>query len=166
MHAVIRTDLMTGTDVCPDLRSLEYMGAGSTATDIDNGNVVKLAGLMTGEREVWKAVTPAANDALKDIVIVANPEVFYDERKHNLDEFYTPAGTIARGYVVHENDIFSVTADALSAEADIEVGNIVELQAGTKLKVVSTATNSSTTLGKIIAIETAGKYTYYVIEIG
>lgn len=167
-HGVIRTDLMSGTDVGADLVSVKYMGTGTTPTAIDNGCVVKLDGLMDGEREVWKGVTPAANTPLADIAIIATPEVMYDERKKNLDEFENEAGTIARGYIVHHTrNIFSVTKDALNIGAGVTpaVGYVAELMAGTKLNIVATATASSTVVGKIIAIETAGRYTYYVIKV-
>lgn len=55
-HGVFRSDLMSGTDVAADLVSVKYMGAGSTETAIDNGCVVKLDGLMTGEREFGRAL--------------------------------------------------------------------------------------------------------------
>lgn len=164
-YAVIRTDLMEGTDVRADLRSVRYMGSGTTATPIENGCVVKIDSLIAGEREIYKAVTPAANTPLKDIVIVASPELMYDERIKNLDQFINEAGANARAYVPHNRNIFSVTADALSAAAAIAVGDLVELQADVKLKVVKSATSGSTQVGKIRAIETAGRYTYYVIEV-
>lgn len=164
-YAVVRTDKMFGTDVRSGLVSAKYMGAGSSATAIENGNVIKLDSLVSGEREIYKAVTPAANDDLKDIVLVASPEVMYDERKHNLDEFINEAGKIVRGYYLHENDIFSVTKDALVGTSDPAVGDIVELAAGTKLNVASEATSSSTQVGKIIEVADAGKYTYYAIQV-
>lgn len=166
-HGVFRSDLMSGTDVAADLVSVKYMGSGDTETAIDNGCVVKLDGLMDGEREVWKGVTPAANTALSDIAIVGSEEVMYDERKKNLDEFENEAGVIARGYIPRSRNIFSVTKDALEIDGGVTpaVGYAVELTDGVKLKVVETATASSTQVGKIIAIETAGRYTYYVIKI-
>ena len=167
-HGVVRTDLMTGTRVEADLRHVKYMVDGandtSTPTAIDNGCVLKLDGLLS--RGVWKGVAPAANTALKDVVWVATPELLYDERVKNLDAFFNEAGDVLRCYILHENDIFGVTADALSAAAAIAVGDVVELQAGTKLKVVKSATSGSTVVGKVIAIETAGKYTYNVIKVG
>lgn len=165
-HGVIRTDRMYGTDVGANLVSVKYMGAGTTETAIDNGCVVALDGLMTGQREIYKGVTPAANTALGKIALIATPEVMYDERKKNLEEFENEAGVICRGYILHANDIFGVTAEALDAAAAIAVGNIVELQAGVKLKVVGTATTGSTGVGKVIAIEKAGRHTYYVIQVG
>lgn len=164
-HGVIRTDRMYGTDVGANLVSVKYMGSGATATEIDNGCVVALDGLMTGEREIYTGVTPAANTALGKIALIATPEVVYDERKKNLSDFVNEAGTVCRGYILHSNDIFSVTGEVLNAAAAIAVGDIVELQADVKLNVVSTATTGSTAVGKIIAIESAGKYTYYVIQV-
>lgn len=165
-YGVVRTDKMMATDVRSMLESVKYMGAGSTATAIDNGNVVKLDGsLMTGEREIKKGVTPAANDALDAIVLIASPEVMYDERKRNLDEFQNEAGKVCRGYHLHSGDIFSVTKDALDGVATPAVGNVVELKAGIKLNVAASATGGSTVVGKIIAVDVVGRYTYYVIQV-
>lgn len=165
-YGVVRTDKMMATDVRSMLESVKYMGAGSTATAIDNGNVVKLDGsLMTGEREIKKGVTPAANDALDAIVLIASPEVMYDERKRNLDEFQNEAGKVCRGYHLHSGDIFSVTKDALDGVSAPAVGNVVELKAGIKLNVAASATSGSTVVGKIIAVDVVGRYTYYVIQV-
>lgn len=166
-HGVFRSDLMSGTDVAADLVSVKYMASGDTETAIDNGCVVRLDGLMDGEREVWKGVTPAADTALSDIAIIGSEEVMYDERKKNLDEFENEAGVIARGYIPRSRNIFSVTKDVLDVDGGVTpaVGYAVELAAGVKLKVVAAPTSSSTQVGKIIGIETAGRYTYYVIKI-
>lgn len=164
MNAVVRTDKMFATDNRAGLVSVRYQPS-DAMTAIDNGNVVKLGALETGSREVYKGITPAASDVIGDIVLIATPEVMYDERKKNLDEFYNAAGDIARGYRLHTGDIFSVTIDALSAAATPQIGNIVELDAGTKLKVVTTLTSGSTQVGAIIDINVVGRYTYYVIEV-
>lgn len=160
IHAVVRTDLMGGTDVRAGLVSIKYMGSGSEATDVDNGNVLKVDSLIDGEREIYKGVTPAAEDKVEDIVLIATPEVLYDATKRSLEHFYNEAGKICRGYRLHTNDIFSVTKEAL--EGSPSVGNPVTLKAGTKLE----ASGSGTEIGKIIAKETAGKYTYFVIKVG
>lgn len=171
-YAVVRTDNMFGTDVRAGLVSIKYMGAnGQTATAIENGNVLKVGALMGDatngyEREIFVGAAPAANDDLKDIVLVATPEVMYDERKRNLDEFINEAGRACRGYRLHKGDIFSVTKDALDGVATPAIGNVVELKAGTKLNVAASATDGSTQVGKIIAIDVVGRYTYYVILVG
>lgn len=176
-HAVIRTDKMFGTDDRNGLRSVTYMGSGTTATDIDNGNVVVATELLTRtvnsatvyEREIYKGVTPAANSNRDDILLIATPELKYDERNYReLEKFYNEAGDVARGYRLHSGDIFSVTADALtglnSTPAN-NIGKVVELAAATKMKVVASLTAGSTKIGTIIQVETVGKYTYYVIQV-
>jgi len=178
-YGVVRTDNMYGTDVRAGLVSIKYIvtsGSGTTEspyvdteTAIENGNVLKVGALMDGEREIHKGTAPAANDSIDDIVLIATPEVMYDERKHNLDEFINEAGKPCRGYRLHKWDIFSVTKDALDGAAEPAVGDIVELKAGTKLNVVAAgtgATSGSTVVGKIIAVDVVGRYTYYAILVG
>lgn len=174
-HAVVRTDRMAGTDARNMLISIEYLGAdGATPTAIDNGNVLKVGALVshgtapdiTYEREVFVGAAAAANDAVDDIVLVATPEVMYDERLHNLDDFYNEAGKIARAYRLHKGDIFSVTKEALDGKAVPAIGDVVELKAGTKLNVAASATSGSTQVGKIMAVDVVGRYTYYVVLVG
>lgn len=164
-HAVIRKDRLYGTNVAPALVSLVFHGSNNKAAAIDNGNVVKLVALMDDERELYKAVAPAANTSLEELAIVGTNEVMYDERKKNLDEFFNEAGNAALGYRPHKGDMFGVTAEGLDAAAEIKKGDIVELQAGTKLKVVKTATTGSTKVGVIADINKTGRYTYYVVEV-
>lgn len=161
-HAVIRTDLMTGTDVAADLRSVRYLADGATPTNIDNGCLVLLDGLMDGERELYKGLTPAADSPKKNLVVIATPEIMYDERLKGLVNFYNVAGSNCRGYVLHENDIFSVTAEALTGTP--VVGSIIEAAADVKMSVVDDATGA-TKIGEVIAVEAAGALTYYVIRV-
>lgn len=178
-YAVVRTDNMYGTDVRAGLVSVKYIvttGSGTTddpyvdtETAIENGNVLKLGSLIDGEREIFAGSAPAANSSIKDIVLVATPEVMYDERKKNLDEYINEAGKACRGYRLHSGDIFSVTKEALDGAAAPAVGDVVELKAGTKLNVVAAgtgATSGSTVVGKIHHIENAGRYKYYAILVG
>ncbi len=178
MHGVVRTDNLWGTDVRAGLVSIKYIvttGSGTTEspyvkteTAIDNGNVLKVGDRIVGEYEVYEGVTPAANDALTDIVLIATPEVMYDERKRNLDEYENVAGKICRGYRLHTGDVFSVTKDALDGVDSPAVGDIVELKAGTNLNVVanaSGATSGSTVVGKITDKNVVGRYTYYAILV-
>lgn len=166
-YGVVRTDNMVGTDVRAQLVSIKYMGEdGQTATAIENGNVLKVGALMDGEREIFVGGAVAADDSLDNVVLVASPEVMYDERKHNLDEYINEAGKPCRGYRFHKGQIFSVTKEALSGVASPAVGNVVELAAGTKMNVAASATSGSTAVGKIIAIDVVGRHTYYVILVG
>ena len=178
-YGVVRTDLMYATDVRSGLVSIKHIttsGSGTTESPyvdtenaIENGCVLKVGELIDGEREIFKGAAPAANDDLKDIVLIASPEVMYDERKRNLDEFINEAGKACRGYRLHKGDIFSVTKDALEGASAPAVGDIVELKAGTKLNVAAAgtgATEGSTVVGRIIAVDVVGRYTYYAILVG
>lgn len=165
-HAVVRTDLLDGTDVRSKLVSVKYMGTdGATPTAIDNGNVLVVKSLISGEREVYKGETPAADSSIDDVVLIASVETVYDEHKKNLDEFENEADAICRGYRFGHGSIFSVTKDALDGVESPAEGDIVELKAGTKLNVAKTATAGSTVVGKILAVEIAGRYTYYVVKV-
>ena len=172
-YAVVRTDLMHATDVRGELVSLRYVVVTQeggktveTETEIENGHVLKVGALYDDKRELRKGMNVAANDNLRDIVLVATPEVPYDERQKSLENFINEAGRNIRGYRLHSGDIFSVTKEALDGANTPKVGDIVELKAGTKLNVVSTLTNGSTKVGKIVDINIVGRYTYYVIEVG
>lgn len=167
-HAVVRTDKMYGTDVRTGLVSIMYLVAENdekVATEIENGNILKMGDLLDGEREIYEGSEPEGTEALEDIVLVASPELMYNEHLHDLDEFINVAGKPARAYVLHEKDIFSVTEEALDDLVDSEespaVGKGVAIQASTKLQVV----DSGDVIGKIIAKDIVGKYTYYVIQI-
>lgn len=155
-HAIVRTDLMHGTDNAADLVSLKYQVA-DVDTAIDNGNVVVLTGLVIGQREIRLAKVPAADSKLDELVLVATPELIYDEStRKTYADFTNEAGKVARGYRLRSGDVFSATIEAFggrTALSAVVVGDIVETQAGTKLKLVNAATAGSTTVGKIIAKE-------------
>lgn len=169
-YGVVRTDNMYGTDVRAALVSIKYIvttGSGNdtvkTETAIENGNVLKAGGLIDGEREILEGSAVAANTPLSEVVLVASPELMYDERKRNLDEFINEAGKACRGYRLHSGDIFGLTKECFVS--DPSTNTIVELAAGTKLKAVASATSNTTTVGKIIAKEVVGRYTYYVVRV-
>lgn len=163
-HAMFRSDNMEGTLDGKFLVSL-YI---STEAGLDNGNVVKVGGLKTGEREVRSYTTPAATDSLADIAILGSEEVLKDKKYNSVGEFYNKYGTIARGYKPVQGDFFAVTPNALNAAPGytFTVGTtIVELMAGTKLNAADTVTSGSTQVGVLEAIETEGAVTWLVFRV-
>lgn len=152
----VRTDNVSGTKLGKDLVSIRYQ-VSDVDKAIENGAVVVIGEYVS--TEVRKGTDPVANSDINKIAIIASPEVVKKEKYNSLDEFINEAGVAARGYRPRSGDIFSFTAEALDGEA--EVGSVVELQAGTKLKVVESATEGSTTVGTVIALE--GKW--IVVEI-
>jgi hypothetical protein len=154
LHGVVTREAMQSESVANLRKSFKYLPSG-TATAVDNGNVVLKGSLISGEREVYTATTPAVNSALKNILLVTTPEVMADERLKNLSDFYNVAGDIATGDHLISGDIFSITAEAFTAAATVAVGDIVELAASTKLKIVAAATgltSGSTQVGTVVDI--------------
>ena len=161
-HTVWRSDLMSGTDVAADLVSCRvYDTDEETPIAVDNGTIVELKGLEEGQREVFVAVLATATSKLVNCVVIGSEEVMYDERKKNLDEFTNEAGAICRGYRLRSNNVFSITAEGfVGGTAPTKAGTAVGLGADGKINA------SGTGFGTCIAIEKAGRYTYYPILIG
>lgn len=160
-YAVVRTDLLAGTDVRADLVSFKYFDGEDNGAEIENGNIVKLDGLMEGERELYKAVAPEASTGINDIVLVAGVEMEYDERKRNLDQFINKADYPVRGYRFRSGNIFSVTKEAFDGDTDPVVGDTVTVGAGTKYIL----NGEGTQIGTVLEVATAGRYTYYAIKV-
>lgn len=161
-YGCVRTDNMSGTVIGRNLVSLKYEVSG-TDSQIENGNIVVIGDLLSGEREVRKATPPIATSKLATLALVASEEVVKDKDYNGLSDFINEAGDIIRGYRLTSKDVFSVTKEALDIASGytVKVGDVVEATAGTKMKVVATLTTSSTQIGNIIAIEGD----WYVIEV-
>lgn len=159
-YTVIRTDLLSGTDVAADLVSLRVYDNSDNPIEVENGTIVELKGYEEGQREVMKAKLATASSKVEDCAIVATEEIMYDERKKNLDEFVNEAGTICRGYIPRSRNMYSITAEGfVGGTTPSAVGDEVGFGADGKLDAGSTG------YGKLMAIEVAGRYTYYVIKI-
>jgi len=174
-HAIIRTDLMIGTDVGAHLGMGRYLGgdgATPTPTAIDNGNVVKIGGLIEGERDLRVYTTPAANTPIDQIGIIASPERFYDGLTHGVKDYVNIEGHNLRVYLLTgmtSSSCFTVTADGFEIGTGLtpEKGWTAELMAGTKLKLVATATAGSTVVGKVIGVtKLEGVEAYTIGKVG
>lgn len=159
-HCVVRTDRLSGTDVGSMLRSVRFYGAEDKVAEVENGVIAHLEGLEEGQREVHKAVAATAGANLSECVLIAAPEVMYDERLRNLEDYVNEAGKAIRGYVLHCNDEFSVTAEGFVNGSVPAVGAEVGIGANGKIDAAGTG------LGKCSHIETVGRYTYYTILVG
>nr|DAP06622.1 MAG TPA: hypothetical protein [Caudoviricetes sp.] len=152
MSAKFRSDNMSGTTLGKNLVAIKYQPSG-VDTAIENGHIVVVGDLITGETDVRKATTPAANSAINTLAVVGGVAVDKTKSYNAAGDYTNPAGVATRAYRLRTGDFYAVTADALSAAADIAVGNIVEAQADTKAKVVATLTTGSTKIGTVYAIE-------------
>ena len=151
-YAVIRTDLMSGTKQPADLVSLRFYDASGNKAEVENGVIVKLQG--------YEDVAASAGDDLNDCAIVAAPEVMYDERKKNLDEFINEAGKATRGYIPRSRNVFSVTKEGFVGGTAPTKGAEVGIGTGGKIDAAGKG------LGACVDVEVVGRYTYYVIKIG
>lgn len=166
-YAIVRTDLMTGTDDRAHLVSFKYKKSGALAA-IENGSIVTLKELYKDEgvvtdREVWEAADMEATTPLHDLVLVASVEDDDDDNNADLSAYINVAGHICRGYYLHSGNMFSVTKEALTGTPT--VGHVVECAAGTKMAVNATNAASTTKIGTIVAEEVVGGDTYYVIRV-
>ncbi len=159
-YTVFRSDLMHGTDSGVDLVSVRVYDASDEPIAVENGAIVELKEYEDGEREVWKGVLATASSKLSDCVVIGSEEVFYDERKKNLDEFINDAGSICRGYILRSRNMFSVTKEGFVGGTAPAKGDAVGIGADGKINA------SGSGLGTTQAVEAAGRYTYYVIRIG
>ena len=158
-YTVIRTDNLSGTDQRADLLSVRVYDADGNAIEVENGAIVKIGSLEAGEREIYKATLAGASDDLGNCAVIAGVEVPYDERKKNLETFINPAKAPTRAYVLRNRNFFSVTKEGFVGGAAPAVDGEVGIGANGKIDAAGTG------LGVCKAIEVAGRYTYYVIQI-
>lgn len=159
-YTIIRTDLMSGTKQPADLVSIRFYGSDGKAAEVENGTIVELQGYEDGEREVMKAVAASSTSDLNNCAVVAGVEVMYDEHKKNLDEFVNEAGKATRAYVLRSRNMFSVTKEGFVSKTVPAKGGAVGVGTDGKLD------KSKSGFGTCVAVETAGRYTYYTIQIG
>jgi hypothetical protein len=131
-------------------------------TALENGQVGVVGNLLAGEREVRALNQPSAV-ATDKAVLIAQPEINYEQFRTtdgDLKKFGIAANTVCRAYELQEDDIFSVSEDAITALAtEPVVGNsIVLANASNKLAEVTDAA-AHRFVGRVEAIETIGTNT-------
>lgn len=111
-----------------NLDKIQAKGDGNIASVVSedkvlpNGALVALGELLDGERELFEAVAPSDDE---ELLLVAAPEVKYDETLDQLD-YETAAGVPVRAYHLKRGDMFQVEQslfEATPAENDVVTGN-------------------------------------------
>ena len=169
-YGVVRTDNVQATKT-GKIKSGRYY-VNTTPTAIENGNIVKLNSLITGERELWKVVAPGGVTAA-NCYLVATPEIIYDESlksKGALSEFRNEAGANITLIGLEVGDMFSISNECITPIDDDDdipaVGSYVTPNAtGTKWKEVASIQANEVFYGKIVARELykKGKYLKVII---
>lgn len=167
-YCVVRTDLLAGTRNPAFLEHGRYHAASGDTAEIQNGSIVFVDALEDGERESHKYKDVPENAKIKDLVLIAAPEVIYDESNHKtLRDFTNAAGSIVRGYYLLPQTEFSVTAEGISGTAPT-VGQTLIVAKDTHIMKVGAASDG-TVIGKCTEIETKFQYganvTYYTIKV-
>lgn len=158
-YTVIRTDNLSGTDQRADLLSVRVYDAEGNPIAVENGTIVKVGALEAGEREIYKATLATADDNINECAILAGVEVMYDDRARNLSDYINEAGKAVRAYIPRNRNFFGVTKEGF-------VGGTVPVKDGeVGIGANGKIDTAGTGLGVCKAIEIAGRYTYYVIQI-
>lgn len=159
-YCVVNTDKLSGEIQAADLVSLRFYNAEGEVAEVENGVIVKLEGYEDGQREVFKAVAAEAGADLNECAVIAAPEVMYDERIKNLDEFINAKGKAVRGYIPRSRNEMSFTAEGF-VDGNVPVkGAQVGIGANGKIDAAGTG------LGECADVWTLGRYTYYCIRFG
>lgn len=164
-YTVFRCDNMPGIDQRTMITSVIVRDSSGNNIAAENGTIVEIGALVTGEHDVYYATLATTTSDLKKCAVLGSPEVIYDNCTYkNLDEFTNEAGKPAVAYKLGREGVFSVTVDGFaSATAPTGVGVSVSL--GANGKIVAPAVQSTTTLGKVVAIDKTSRYTFYAIEL-
>ena len=153
-HAMFRSDAMAGTTLGQYLVSLRV------ATEIDNGMLVAVGALEDGQREVKAMAAITADTKVGAIAVLGSEEVDKEKTFDTVGGFTNKVGTIARGYILHDNGAYSVTAEAFEGGVPAK-GAKVYAKAGSNKHF----TAGDVEIGVCEAVETDGATTWYVIRI-
>lgn len=160
-YTVFRCDNMPGTDQRTEICSVLVQDADGNPVAVENGAIVEVGALVTGEHDLYVATLATASSEVKKCAVLGTPEVIYDEcLRKNLDDFQNEAGVPAAAYLLRLGGVFSVTADGfVDGTAPTEVGASVGLGADGKIDA------SGSGLGSVLAIDQTPRYTYYAIAL-
>ena len=153
-HAMFRSDGMAGTTLGQYLVSLRV------ATEIDNAMLVAVGALEDGQREVKAMAAITADTKVGNIAVLGSEEVDKEKTFDTVGGFTNKVGTIARGYILHDNGAYSVTAEAFEGGVPAK-GAKVFAKAGSNKH----HTAGDVEIGVCEAVETDGATTWYVIRI-
>lgn len=133
-------------------------------TDIDNGSVAKIGDYV--KSDLFEAAIPAVGD--KIVLILTAPKIYseYTTKMQEESNFYNGAGEAMRAYEIQDTDRFTLSAEAFSSDASLEVGQYVGVDGvGYKLTTLGKDKPATTTrgfLGHIYAIAPNGNYRIWV----
>ena len=161
-YTVFLKEDMAGQVLTSKLKAGRYLPSG-TATALENGAIVQIGALISGQRELHTLTNPTTSLTLNQVGIVYNPEVIVDKAtSYNQDEFRNLAGANLRVYQLEKGDRFALTVEGFTATPT--VGQYACVGATTKI-VPAAAEGTGATIGIVKEIFTQGSKTFYSIEV-
>lgn len=143
-----------------NLNKLQAIYVGNIETvihdaEMKNGYVVNLGDRVTDNQEVFNVSVPTtATLGSEEILLVASPEVMYDE-PHNISDFKIEAGKLARAYHLTPGDVWTAHKDLIDGTPI--VGQYVIPQNGKMLlKPAADLTDGTRFVAKVDAETTIG----------
>lgn len=158
-HVVAESSLLKATEV-------GHILSMKCQKDLDNGSIVTRGGWI--EAQVYKTADYAAGK--KPYLVLTPPIGYNSDRRSYQDEcyFYNATGEVARCYELHVDDIFTVSADAITAlTTDPVVGNYVSVDDG--LYKEATAAGTSGFVAQIVEkvnYTNSVSYRLHVVSLG
>lgn len=128
--------------------------------DMDNGSVVHLGDLVSGNGELRQVVVPStASITADELLFVASPEIqgpMY-EPYSTLQDFYNPANKPARAYRFRKGDQFLITTDGFDGTAAKD-SYLIPQNGSVRLAVAADLSGGTTWAAQII--KTGEKFGY------
>lgn len=159
-HGIFEAGIMASTQLDSYLRSVK------AHADLDNGHVVAITGLETGEDDYWTAA--AASDVTADDLWVVDSikrtlfddKYAYDHIK-DVREFYVPSGFSARARKLMKGDTCRISLGTVTGE-DATPANDIGKYLIPANGALTWAVAADLTGNTVIALKIVGVHTFYV----
>lgn len=161
-YTVFRSDNMPGIDNRSFIVSVLVKDGDGKEIDVENGAIVEVGNLVAGEHDLYNATLATSSSDVAKCAVIGTPEVTYTDlyNEKNLDAFINKAGVPAAAYLLKDGGIFSVTKEGfVGGTTPSLIGGGVGIGADGKIDA------SGSGLGEVLAIDVAGRYTYYAIRL-
>ncbi|MDD4760743.1 MAG: hypothetical protein PHU66_08050 [Bacteroidaceae bacterium] len=91
------------------------------SANLENGMVCMLGSLVNGERELYNVAIPTNATIITDeILLIASPEIMYDERLDRLRDFFISANKPARAYHFAVGDEITISDDGITGDTVVD----------------------------------------------
>lgn len=123
--------------------------------DLENGSLIAKGELVSGEREIYKAVEPTAND---EVYLVANPAWSYDNSRptnQNEENYINKAGKPFRAYAMKKDNKYAIQDYGVKNGTTIAIGDYITAD-GYQNKDAGTTAPTAGFVGKVVEVENYG----------